>query len=67
MCMCTCTAVASAVFQGGVFGIVGRFPQKYRQAVMSGQVRFYLAGVYLSLCLGWRCADICIPCACVCV
>ncbi|XP_065186534.1 equilibrative nucleoside transporter 2-like [Sycon ciliatum] len=29
--------VASAIFQGGVFGMVGRFPPRYRTAVMSGQ------------------------------
>ena len=29
--------IASSVFQGGVFAIASRFPEAYRQAIMSGQ------------------------------
>ncbi|KAK7792618.1 hypothetical protein R5R35_009151 [Gryllus longicercus] len=47
--------IASAVLQGGLFGMVGRFPSRYITAVVSGQA---LGGIFAalaeiaSLCLG---------------
>lgn len=55
-CLCyLCFPVASAILQGGLFGIVGKFSSRYISAVVSGQA---LGGIFAalaeiaSLCLG---------------
>jgi len=39
--------VASAIFQGGVFGLAGKFPAEYINAMISGQA---LGGIFAALC-----------------
>ena len=38
--------VVSAIFQGGVFGLAGKFPAEYINAMISGQA---LGGIFASL------------------